>query len=259
MKILLTNDDGIQAAGLLKLHERFAVNHTVTVVAPDRERSAVGHAITLDRPLRATRVSISNGVAGYAVSGTPADCIKLGVHEILKDRPDLVVAGINPGANLGVNVNYSGTVAAAKEAALLGIIGISVSIESKKATYLNEAAYFIADFAETVHKKGVPLGTFLNVNIPDLPLGEIAGLKFCSLGTDIFADQFEKRVDPHDRTYYWIGRDNQVFKNNHNADGRALSDRFISVTPIKCDMTDYHALEEIEQWGLDKSGKAKFI
>ena len=252
MKILLTNDDGVYAKGLWALQKRFAANHSVTVVAPDRERSAVGHAITLGRPLRATRISISNGLVGYAVSGTPADCIKLAVHEIFKDRPDIVVAGINPGANLGVNVNYSGTVAAAKEAALLGIIGISVSIEGKEARYLNDAAYFIADFAETVYKKGLPSGTFLNVNIPDMPLQEAAGVQVSRLGTAVFPDYFEKRVDPHNRTYYWQGNDNQTFEKNRDVDGRALGEKFISITPIKCDMTDYHAVEELKRWGLDK-------
>jgi 5'-nucleotidase len=256
MKILLTNDDGVHAKGLWALQERFAASHSVTVVAPDRERSAVGHAITLDRPLRATRISISNGWVGYAVSGTPADCIKLGIHEIFKDRPDLVVAGINPGANLGVNVNYSGTVAAAKEAALSGIIGISVSIGSKEANYLDDAAYFIADFAETVYKKGLPCGTYLNINIPDIPLQEVAGVQVSRLGTAVFADYFEKRVDPRNHTYYWQGLDNQIFKKNCDVDGCALGENFISITPLKCDMTDYHILEELKRWDLDKIGKS---
>ena len=131
MNVLLTNDDGIRAEGLWALYKQLAKKHDVSVIAPDRERSAVGHAITLDRPLRAKRVAVHNGMMGYAVTGTPADCIKLGLYEILENRPDIVVAGINPGANLGVNVNYSGTVAAAKEAALFGIIGMSVSIGSR--------------------------------------------------------------------------------------------------------------------------------
>jgi len=257
MNILLTNDDGFYAKGLWALHERFATKHSVTVVAPDRERSAVGHAITLDGPLRVKRISISNGSVGYAVSGTPADCIKLGIHEIYKNRPDLVVAGINPGANLGVNVNYSGTVAAAKEAALMGIIGISVSIENKKAKFLDDAAYFIADFAETVYKKGLSPGTFLNINIPDRPLKEIAGVQVSRLGTAVFPDCFEKRVDPRNRTYYWQGNDNQTFENNCDVDGWALGENFISITPIKCDMTDYHVVAELKNWGLDKLGRAK--
>ena len=133
MDVLLTNDDGIYAQGLWALYNRFAEKHKVAVVAPDRERSAIGHAITLHQPLRATRISLNGDTGGYAVNGTPADCIKLGILEILAIRPDVVVAGINPGANVGANLNYSGTVAAAKEAALCGTIGIAVSIAGPRA------------------------------------------------------------------------------------------------------------------------------
>ena len=127
MHILLTNDDGIQAPGLWALYNRFVKNHSISVIAPDREQSAVGHAITLNRPLRVSRVSMNGNCSGYAVSGTPADCVKLGVLELLDTKPDMLISGINPGANVGVNVNYSGTVAAAKEAALYGITAMAVS------------------------------------------------------------------------------------------------------------------------------------
>ena len=131
MNILLTNDDGIYFDGLWALYRRLQEHHAVTVIAPDRERSAIGHAITLNEPLRATMVTVNGGHEGYAVSGTPADCVKLGLFELLGTRPDMVVAGINPGANVGANLNYSGTVAAAKEAALSGVVGIAVSIEGQ--------------------------------------------------------------------------------------------------------------------------------
>ena len=129
MNILLTNDDGIYAKGLWALYAKFARRHCVTVVAPDRERSAVGHGITLYQPLRTNRVNINNGFTGYAVNGTPADCVKMGLMEILDSKPDMVISGINPGANVGVNINYSGTVAAAKEAALYNVPAIAVSIQ----------------------------------------------------------------------------------------------------------------------------------
>ena len=132
MNVLLTNDDGIYAQGLWALYNSFAENHHTVVVAPDRERSAIGHAITLSQPLRAKKISLNGQYSGYAVNGTPADCVKLAISEILSKRPDIVVSGINPGANVGVNLNYSGTVAAAKEAALCGSIGIEVSIESRQ-------------------------------------------------------------------------------------------------------------------------------
>ena len=182
MNVLLTNDDGIYAQGLWALYNSFAKSHRAVVVAPDRERSAIGHAITLNQPLRATKISLNGDYSGYAVNGTPADCIKLAILEILPTRPDVVVAGINPGANVGANLNYSGTVAAAKEAALCGTIGIAVSIEGPPIKFYDDAALFVAKLGETVLKKGLPFGTFLNVNMPNLPLKAIAGVQISRQG-----------------------------------------------------------------------------
>ncbi len=169
MKILLTNDDGIHAEGLWVLHGKLNVRHAVTVVAPDRERSAVGHGITLHRPLRTARVQVNGGGMGYAVEGTPVDCVKIGLMEILDEKPDMVISGINPGANVGVNINYSGTVAAAKEAALYKVPAIAVSIQGRTDDAYDFAASFTRTLAEHVYKKGLPFGTFLNVNVPDIP------------------------------------------------------------------------------------------
>jgi len=252
MMILLTNDDGIHAQGLWALYNRFVDTHHVSVVAPDRERSAIGHAITLNQPLRAIRVSLNGGYIGYAVNGTPADCIKLAIAEILPERPDVVVAGINPGANVGANLNYSGTVAAAKEAALGGAIGIAASIEGQNADYYDDAARFVAHLCDTVNKKGLPFGTFLNVNIPNRPLKEIAGVRFSRQGVGLLSEYVEKRTDPRNRTYYWQGRDMQSFGDDPEIDGAALGQNFISITPVKCDMTDYHVLEDMRSWGLGK-------
>ena len=252
MMVLLTNDDGIHAQGLWALYNRFVDTHRVSVVAPDRERSAIGHAITLNQPLRAIRVFLKDGYSGYAVNGTPADCIKLAIAEILPARPDVVVAGINPGANVGANLNYSGTVAAAKEAALGGAIGIAASIEGQNADYYDDAALFVAHLCDTVHAKGLPFGTFLNVNIPNRPLKEIAGVRFSRQGVGLLAEYVEKRMDPRNRTYYWQGRDMQSFGDDPEIDGAALAQNFISITPVKCDMTDYHVLEDLRSWGLKK-------
>jgi 5'-nucleotidase len=250
MNILLTNDDGIYAQGLWALYSCFAEKHQVTVVAPDRERSAVGHAITLHQPLRATRVTLNGHCHGYAVNGTPADCIKLGILEILPMRPDLVVAGINPGANVGANLNYSGTVSAAKEAALYGTSGLAVSIEGPKTDYLEEAARFVVQLGETVSSKGLPFGTFLNVNLPNLPLKKVAGIQICRQGVVKLAEYVDKRLDPRNRIYYWQGRDMQSFGPDRAIDGAALEQKFISITPIKCDMTDYQVLEDLAGWDL---------
>jgi 5'-nucleotidase len=248
MHILLTNDDGIHAPGLQALYRILETDHQVTVVAPDRERSAVGHAITLNEPLRADRVTLNAHGRGYAVNGTPADCVKLGVCAIMATPPDLVVSGLNPGANVGVNVNYSGTVAAAKEAALFGLPALAASVHSRAGRYFEDAARRVAALAETVVRRRLPRGTFLNVNIPDLPYAEIAGIRLSRQGNGIFPDAFEKRTDPRNRAYYWQGCDRQVFDPDPEIDGCALAANYVSITPIKCDMTDYNALAQLQDW-----------
>jgi len=252
MNILLTNDDGIHAPGLWALYERLARNHQVAVIAPDRERSAIGHAITLHQPLRVKHFSLNGQYGGYAVNGTPADCVKLGILEIMPDRPDVVVSGINPGANVGANLNYSGTVAAAKEATLCGTFGIAVSVVGPNVDYYDDAAKFIAQLSETVYRKGLPFGTFLNVNLPNLSLKEIAGVKISRQSVSVLSEYVEKRLDPRDRTYYWQGADRQSFGDDLQVDGGALAQNFISVTPVKCDMTDYSAIENLAGWELDE-------
>ena len=252
MKVLITNDDGIYAEGLWALYRAFIKKHSVTVVAPDRERSAVSHSITLNEPLRAKRVNLDGGFPGYAVNGTPADCIKLGVLEILGCKPDVVISGINPGANVGVNVNYSGTVAAAKEASLYGVSAIAVSIQGYETKYLDDAAFFIEKLTEKVVEKGLPFGTFLNVNLPGISVGEAAGVRISRQGIDLFPEFFEKRVDPRNRIYYWQGDDTNPSGYNTDTDGAALCDNYISITPIKCDMTDYSMMEALKEWNISK-------
>jgi 5'-nucleotidase len=251
MKILLTNDDGIYAAGLWALFEELRERHDISVVAPDRERSAIGHAITLYQPLRANVVSVNGGCQGYAVNGTPADCIKLGLMELMKTKPDIVISGINPGANVGVNINYSGTVAAAKEAALFGIPAIAVSVQAAGSPHYGDAARFVARLVETIREKGLPFGTILNVNCPDLPLAEVSGVRVSRQGIRLFADRFDKRMDPRDRPYYWQGCDPGPDEGHSDMDTSVLYNNFISITPIKCDMTDYDMMEILRQWDID--------
>ncbi len=250
MNILLTNDDGIYAEGLWALYEKFVRRHSVTVVAPDRERSAVGHGITLYQPLRTTLININSGHTGYAVNGTPADCVKIGLMEILDAKPDMVISGINPGANVGVNINYSGTVAAAKEAALYRIPAIAVSLQGCLAADYDYAAHFTAILAENVYKKGLPFGTILNVNIPDIPTDKIEGVRISRQGTALYSEYVDKRVDPRNRTYYWHGYDSKTSFDDPEIDGAVLDDNFISITPIKCDMTDYNMLDELKRWNI---------
>ncbi|MBC8432084.1 MAG: 5'/3'-nucleotidase SurE [Desulfobacterales bacterium] len=250
--ILLTNDDGIYAEGLWALYKRFAPQHAVTVVAPDRERSAVGHGITLYKPLRQTKIEVGDGLCGYAVSGTPVDCIKMGLMKILDKRPDLVISGINLGANVGININYSGTVAAAREAAIYKVPAIAVSVKGDDLMEYDEAARFTAHLAEQVFKKGLPSGTILNVNIPDIPMEEVVGTRISRQAIELYTEYLEKRVDPRNRTYYWHGHVPTTSLNSPDADAVALDRNYISITPIKCDMTDYSLLEELKGWGIGK-------
>ncbi len=259
MNILLTNDDGIYAEGLWALYERFAPKHSVTVIAPDRERSAVGHGITLHQPLRATMIRVNRDCPGYAVNGTPADCIKIGIMEILDTKPDMVISGINPGANVGVNINYSGTVAAAKEAALYKLPAIAVSMQGIQFANFDAAALFTVLLAENTLKYGLPVGTILNVNIPDIPMEGVKGVQISRQGTAIYAEYIEKRVDPRNRSYYWHGHDGQTSSNNPDIDASALDGNFISITPIKCDMTDYDALKDLKRWKIDLDTMVKKI
>lgn len=249
---MLTNDDGIYAEGLWALYRRFVPQHSVTVVAPDRERSAVGHGITLHRPLRKTRVELYNGLQGYAVNGTPADCIKMGLMEILGKKPDVVVSGINLGANVGVNINYSGTVAAAREAALYQVPAIAISMQGQAAMNFDDAACFAVQLAEDVVRKGLPLGTILNVNIPDISMHAVSGVRISRQSTELYNEYLERRIDPRNRTYYWHGLDTQTSFNNPDVDSAALNENYISITPIKCDSTDYGMLEALKEWEIGK-------
>ncbi len=251
MKILLTNDDGFYAKGLRILVKQFSGNHTVTVVAPDRERSAVGHGITLNEPIQATRVTINEKYHGYAVSGTPADCIKLSILELLDSKPDIVISGINPGANVGVNINYSGTVSAAKEAALYGIPAIAVSIQGKNPSHYNDVGCFIETLMKKVMQKGLPFGTILNVNFPDRPLSEILGVKISNQGNALSSEFLEKRTDSQNQTTYWHGLTVRTDCHSPRTDEAVLSQNYISITPIKCDTTDYGLLEELKNWKID--------
>jgi 5'-nucleotidase len=248
LNILLTNDDGIQADGLWALYHALHPRHRVTVVAPDRERSAVGHGITLKQPLRAEHVKRNGGCLGWAVSGTPADCIKLAVLELLDRRPDLVISGINPGANVGINMNYSGTVAAAKEASVYGLSAMAVSIQNGVPIHYDAAARFVSRFAPVIHARGLPSGTFLNINVPNLPGEHIAGVRVSRQGADLYNEYFEKRQDPRNSTYYWQGSESEPSYASEDADGAVLRGNSISITPVRCDMTDYDALRQIRQW-----------
>lgn len=249
IKIFLTNDDGIHASGLLSLNDALSDLYDIRIVAPDKERSAVGHGITLHEPVRAHKVDI-NGTVSHALSGTPVDCIKFGLIELFSDKPDMVISGINPGANTGVNLNYSGTVAAAREATLYGIPSIAVSISSPEPDYYEEAASFIAQLTNTILKRKLPPGTFLNINIPNEPMARIKGIRLCHQDTTFPEEYFEKKTDPRNHPYYWQGAVDPPDMINPEVDSAAIADSHISITPIKCDMTDNDMIEELKAWDL---------
>lgn len=250
MEILVTNDDGIYAEGIYALACALKQAGNVTVVAPDTQRSAVGHAITITDPLRVTEAKRNGKFFGWAASGTPADCVKLGIKAIMKKRPDLVVSGINLGGNQGYNILYSGTVSGATEGALLGIPSIAVSLDTFKNPDFRPSADFAVKLAGLVKKNSLPAGTLLNVNVPNVPAAKLKGVRITNQSRTCFNDWFDKRTDPHGNTYYWMTGDYKPKDPDSASDLNALLANYVSVTPIQFDLTDYKFISELENWGL---------
>jgi 5'-nucleotidase len=250
MNILLTNDDGIYAEGILALRDALVEVGDVTVVAPDTERSAVGHAITISDPLRVKDAYRRMKYFGHAVSGTPADCVKIAVRSILKQKPDLVVSGINLGPNTGFSVLYSGTVSGATEGSILGIPSMAISLGTFAEPNFTYAASFAARIAKLIHEKGLPSGTFLNINIPAVESAAIKGIKITKQGKTPIVESFEKRVDPRNHTYYWLAGEVIDLKGDEDTDILALKEGYISVTPLQWDMTQHSFMGELRKWEL---------
>lgn len=247
MLILLSNDDGVYSEGIESLAERLKKNARVVVVAPDREQSACSHSITLHRPLRIVEVKKNY----YGVSGTPTDCITLGVNEILKKRPDLIVSGINRGANLGDDVHYSGTVSAAMEGAIMGIPSMAISLVTREDhPRFNTAANFATKLAQKVMKIGLPRGVMLNINIPNISNGKIRGYRYCILGKRNYSEAIVEKIDPRGKKYYWIGGDEVGSDNIPGSDCNAVTAGYISITPLNVNVTDYPFLEQLRTWKL---------
>lgn len=249
--ILITNDDGIYAPGIHALKLALQLIGKVTVVAPLAEKSAVGHAITLSDPLRVQEVDRDGAFFGYAVNGTPADCVKLGIRCLCAKEPDLVVSGINLGPNAATNIIYSGTVSAAAEGIIMGIPSIAVSINSFDIQEFDYAGKMAAQLASQVLQNGLPEGTLLNVNVPALPENEIKGIRVTKQGKGRYEEDYDKRVDPNNRTYYWLTGKKMILDSGADIDDSALTDNYVSVTPIHYDLTNYHFLKELEQWKLE--------
>lgn len=252
-KILVTNDDGIYTPGILALYEAMQKVGEPYVVAPDYERSAVGHAITISDPLRVQEVERNGDFFGWAVNGTPADCVKLAAKSILNFRPDLVVSGINQGPNTAINVIYSGTVSAATEGTIMGIPSIAFSLTSFKKSDFSLAKEVAQKIAAAVLQHGIPEGTLLNVNIPALPKEQITGIKITRQGRGRYEEFFEKRIDPMNRTYYWLGGKRLFLDTDEDIDEVATQNGYISVTPLQYDLTDYKMINRLKEWGLKVS------
>jgi 5'-nucleotidase len=252
MRILLTNDDGIYAKGIEVLHEHLSKDHDVVVVAPETEQSAVGHAITLTDPLRVKSINRNGAFFGYAVKGTPADCVKLAINELVELAPDLVVSGINLGANVGINVIYSGTVSAATEGTILGVPAIAFSINSFRDPDFEPAARFARLLVRQVGEHGLPPHTSLNVNVPAIPESKIKGVRVTRQGITRFVEKFDRRVDPRENVYYWQCGSTPPLDEDGNTDASALANDCISITPIQHDLTNYDFLESLRSWSFPK-------
>jgi 5'-nucleotidase len=237
MRVLLTNDDGIHAPGLKALYEELKRDFQVHIVAPDSERSAVGHAITLTSPLRVQEVFKHGSFFGYGVKGTPADCVKIAVQELLEAAPDVILSGINLGANVGVNVLYSGTVSAATEGAFLGIPSAAISLDIRTNPDFRFAARFGIEIIRFIREHGLRERTALNVNIPAVPPEKLEGVSFTRQGVARFREKFERRIDPRGNVYYWLSGETPLEEGNPDADARALKQNWITITPISYDLT----------------------
>ena len=220
----------------------------VSVVAPDAERSAVGHAITTLTPLRVKEVTLEEGLVGYAVNGTPADSVKLAVGAILEEAPDLVVSGINLGPNTATNIIYSGTVSAATEARILGIPSIAISIGAFKEPLWETAAGYAIRIAEQVLKRGLPPKVLLNVNVPNLPAAEVKGVQVTRQGDSAYEERYDIRSDPRGVPYYWAAGSYRMSDVEDGTDALALDRGYVSVTPVSFDLTAYEELPKIASW-----------
>ena len=244
--ILLTNDDGISAPALRRLREELAELGRVIMVAPDRDQSATSHSLTLHRPFRIHK----DDEDVYSVDGTPTDCVVTAFYGLLDRPPDLVVSGINHGPNMGEDVFYSGTVAAAIEGTMQGAPAIAASLVTRESADFVEPARFIARLARRVLDHGLPPRQLLNVNIPHRPWNEVHGVRVTRLGSRVYRDTLVRKIDPRGRDYYWIGGEDPVWEAREGTDFKAVDAGYISVTPLRLDLTDDAALESMSEWDL---------
>lgn len=244
MRILLSNDDGYQAEGIICLHQALQSKADLTVVAPDRNRSGASNSLTLDSPLRATKKE--NGF--ISVEGTPTDCVHLAITGLLDDEPDMVIAGINAGANMGDDVLYSGTVAAAVEGRFLGLPAIAVSLSGEKLTHYDSAAKAVQIIIQQLETQSLPANTILNINVPDLPWSDIKGFIATRLGHRHKAEPVYRDKDPRGKPIFWVGPPGEKQDAGPGTDFHAVAHDSISVTPLQIDMTHYASIDVVASW-----------
>jgi 5'-nucleotidase len=251
--ILITNDDGFQAPALAALAGVLSRQDKVTVFAPDHNWSAAGHTKTMHKPLRITESSLPDGTPLFVTTGTPSDCVGLALLGVVPEQPDLVISGINQGSNLGHDITYSGTVAAAMEAAVYGIPAIAASQDEAVDAQgdLEFAVKVVAGLAQRVLTHGLPRNTFLNVNFPALPPAQVRGIQVTRLGRRVYRDVLIQRLDPKGRPYYWIGGDPPSGEPDDGTDIGALAAGYVSVTPLNLDMTDTALMARLSDWCHD--------
>lgn len=248
--VLLTNDDGIAAPGIYELYCAIKEIADVVVVAPDRERSAAGHSITIANPLRVEKYEKNGDFLGYAVNGTPADCVKIAYFALLDRKPDAVISGVNFGSNTGINVIYSGTVSAATEGSILKIPSFAVSLTTYENPHFKTAANFAAKFLPVVLENVLPYGVAMNVNVPNVPEDKIKGVKITKQGKALYEDRYEMRKDPRKHVYYWLTGTKVDIENGLDVDDGAIKNNYISITPIHFDLTHYDLIADLKKWDL---------
>jgi len=246
--ILVTNDDGVTSPGLHALLAAMREIGDVSMVAPEVERSAVGHAITRDVPLRVNEFALNGKLIGHSVNGTPADCVKLAVSTLLQQRPDLVVSGINLGPNTGTNIIYSGTVSAATEGRILGIPSIAISVGTFKDPIWETSAVYAQRFARLVLKHGLPPKVLLNVNVPNLALRDVKGIRITRQGDSGYQDRYERHADPDSIPNYQSAASYRMSDVDEGTDAFALAAGFVSLTPVTFDLTSFDMLDELKRW-----------
>lgn len=244
MRILLTNDDGIQAQGIHALIQELSNVGEIYLAAPDRERSGTGHSITVFEPIKVVKTNITGVKQSWIIGGTPVDCVKMAIARLIDEKIDLVVSGINHGSNLGTDVLYSGTVSAAAEGVIMGSPSLAVSLNSQDNFEFDFAAQFTRRVVDMLTKQGFDKNTLININIPDLSENDIKGIRFTKLGLRNYDNLFEERRDPRGNTYYWLGGGVMDEEQDPESDVYAVNQGFISVTPIHLDLTDYQLINQ---------------